>query len=77
MSEVAGLAVWVVYDHPKDFPGFFVARKQVAHARQVEITDDSFMHESLAVIQHTLEHMGLVRIPRDPDDDPVIVESWI
>jgi hypothetical protein len=79
MSEGEGFPVWVIYDHPRDFPQHFVARKQVAMEGYVVAsgvfllaTDLERLRERLLTVQP-----GLVRLDRHPSDDPVIVETWI
>lgn len=65
--------LWVVTDHPKDFPEFFVARRWV----NGQPTGAAMMDRSLEDLRRTLAAYGLTRIPRDESDDPVIVESWV
>ncbi len=67
------LTVWVVYDHPKDFPDTFVARRfdgEDATAELIVCTD-------LETIRQELQAKGLVRFARDEQDDPKILESWL
>jgi hypothetical protein len=67
-----GLYIWTVYDSPSDYPGQFVAR---LYARD--------RGTNLALTAATLDQLramlppGLSCIARSPDDDPVIVESWL
>lgn len=76
-GEESGLAVWVIYDHPKDYPDFYVVRKQIAGNGQVRPTGHYFLSNTLGPLRQIVEAMGLTCIPRDPSDDPVIVECWI
>ena len=74
------LYVFTVYDHPTDFPDHFVVRRfKISSEPPYEpIPDCIFMQEkSLMVIRDYLSYIGLYKIPRDPNDDPKIVESWI
>jgi hypothetical protein len=76
MTEVAterDLVIWTIYDHPRDFPNTFVARK-FAGARA---TNDIMVAARLDDIRNMLERMGLVCLGRQPDDDPKIVEMWL
>ncbi len=68
------LEMYVIYERPRDYPDEFVCRRFV------------IKHEPLAgelVGRGTLEDCraslpcGLVRLNRDPRDEPQIVESWI
>ena len=67
-----GLTLWVVYEHPKDFPDEFVARRFVGDSA----TSDVLRAPTLAKLRAQLPP-DLIYLPRDPSDDPVIVESWI
>lgn len=65
--------LWTIYDHPRDFPDCFVARKYHIGGP----TSHVIMRQSLEELRTMLCQMGFVRIPRDDNDDPVIVETWI
>lgn len=67
------LDVWTVYDNPKDYPGWFVARRFTLDGP----TGDTMTARRLEDLRNSLMTMGLTCIPRSPEDDPVIVESWI
>jgi len=63
---------WTIYKHPSDYPDEFVARKFILDKPTSEIkTSDTI--ETLRL----LLPMGLTRIERSDDDDPVIVETWM
>lgn len=64
--------LWVVYDHPKDFPDAFVARR----FRDAQPTAEYFTAPDLQQLRGMLPK-GLTRFPRHPSDDPVIVEMWM
>lgn len=66
------IALWVVYDHPKDMPEFFVARKWLTD----QPTEVTFKADSLEALRNLLPH-GLHRLPRHMNDDPKIVEVWL
>lgn len=68
-----GLEIWTVYDHPKDWPHGFIARKWV----DGKPTNETICAAHLAEIYDQLEFMGFYRVPRDPSDDPVIIEVWL
>lgn len=71
--EARVLSIWTVYDHPQSF----IARKHLAYPSGSVATQDTLAHADLEALRDQLEDMGLVCIPRDPSDDPCIVESWI
>jgi hypothetical protein len=75
----ATLEMFVVYDHPRDYPDHFVVRRWIIGAQPGEpLSDDGWLY-----IADTLEQIRnyipphCVRLERDPNDEPQIVESWI
>jgi hypothetical protein len=66
--------VFVIYDHPSDFPDSFVVRRWVGG---VPDTDLFCASHQLDVIRRELLARGLYPIPRNIEDDPVIVETWV
>jgi hypothetical protein len=77
MSRVALLSVWTVYDHPRDHPDSFVARRHEVLAGGTTVaTPDAVFAPTLEEVRAKLPR-DLVPIARSPGDDPVIVESWI
>lgn len=65
--------IWTVYDHPSDWPDWYVARRFDGE----EPTDDMLMNRSLAALRDSLADMGLTCLARSQEDDPVIVETWL
>jgi hypothetical protein len=70
------LPMWVVYDHPSDYPDRYVARQHVVGIEGDKPTD-RMMGGSLEAIRAALSNLGLVCITRNKQDDPVIVEVWL
>jgi hypothetical protein len=70
------LEIWIIYDNPSDYPGCTVARCWRITAGKNEPTG-KFIKAPLECLRATLELRGLYCIPRQPGDDPVIVESWL
>lgn len=72
------LDIWVIYEHPTDQPDFYVVRRQWA-------TEDGEVHKDrraygfrdLERARLFLAEKGLTCLPRFPEDDPVIVETWL
>jgi hypothetical protein len=66
--------IWVIYDHPRDFPDHFVVR----------VVWGLYM-EPIPQLAPTLEAARRIArdggasfcLARDPQDDPVIAECWI
>lgn len=70
------LAIWTVYDHPTDFPDWYVARKHVVAAGGTVPTDQVVKARTLDEVRELLPP-GLVCLTRSRCDDPKIVESWL
>jgi hypothetical protein len=80
--EGGHLCIWVIYKDAADMPpGCFAVRRWTVHPGATEAVPDPY-----AVAAPTLElareliteNVGyLYRLPPDPNDDPVIVESWL
>lgn len=69
------LMIWVIYYHPKDFPDKFVARRfNLDQPTPDHITSDSLEGIRSALLE---KEPGLVCLTRAPEDDPVILETWI
>lgn len=77
MSDRAPMPVWVVYDHPRDYPDAFVARKfLLTGAPDPQPTSDMFAADSVEELRALLPR-SLACFARSPDDDPKIVEVWM
>lgn len=69
---------YVIYDHPSDYPDRIVVRRYQLKRRErnpqsvgVEFFD------TIPLAQAALKKKGLYQYPRNRDDDPVIVETWL
>lgn len=76
------LTSMTIYQNPSDMPGCYVMRGWVAMddgevASSPEATIGPIEPVVLAYMRRTLAEQGRVNIGRRPDDDPVIVETWI
>ena len=73
------LSMWVITNSPRDMRGFFVARRHEITTGQSRPTEDHYAHRDLDMLRLQLheEFPHLMRVARDPKDDPVIVETWI
>ena len=72
------LDIWVIYDHPRDQPEFYIVRRQRA------TNTGSILHDVRSYGFRELEHarawlrqQGLTPLARMDEDDPVIIETWI
>lgn len=70
--QTPAIPLWVVYDHPRDIPQYFVARMWLTdRATEVCLTADT-LDELRAKLPPNLYPM-----PRHVNDDPAIVEIWL
>lgn len=73
-NSAGGLSIWVVYDHPDDYPDNFVARCWIGE----EMTESVIVSTDLEKIRDVLElEMGLVKLMPMEGDDPKILETWL
>lgn len=63
--------IWVIYDSPTDFPGKFVTRRFDLYSP----SDEVYIEDSLDEIRKRIPP-GLYRLPRQPLDEEIIVETW-
>lgn len=70
------LPMFVVTDHPTDAPDHFVARMWLSLP-----TNDPqgtwFGFRELSRLQRLMRQLGLVRLDRFPEDNPIILETWL
>ena len=71
------LELWVVYDHPTDFPDCWVARKFEIHPDESKPTKETIQRLSIKSLRDAMLDMALHVIPRSPGDDANIVEVWL
>lgn len=70
---MTGLPIWVVYDHPVDWPDWYVAREWVG----MEPSASVILERDLDRLRAQLEAKGLVKLMRNEEDDPAILETWL
>lgn len=66
------LELFVIYDHPADYPGYFVVRRWFG----AKPTSDFAVADTIEAARAEVP-AGLHCLARQPGDDPVIVETWI
>lgn len=72
---MSGLPIWTIYERPADYPDLFVARLFIGGKPSAKALFGRTLDEVRAVLTHT--YPGLFCIPRDPRDEPQIVETWL
>jgi hypothetical protein len=71
------LEMWVIYDHPRDMPDFFVARLwRIGPGGTMEATKGLHFAVTLDEVRALLPP-GLFNLGRMSGDDPVITEVWV
>lgn len=71
------LPMWTIYDHPVDHPNHYVVVENHIDANEIKrsrIWWANSLHEARQMVAVL---GGSVALDRSPEDDPVIVESWI
>lgn len=80
MPDKEPLKIYTIYDHPADYPDYFVVRRRLIHPDSRDEPDPTFFVQStnLDVCREMLlVDFGLVCLGRSPNDDKTILESWI
>lgn len=79
MKDKKYLRIYVIYEKPTDFPNHFVCRGQYTDLETQQISTDNcaLVSENADYLRKELVGMGLTKIERHPNDDPVIMETWI
>jgi hypothetical protein len=70
------LAIWTVYDRPKDHPNGYIARMHEIADGERRPTDAALTGE-LEEIREKFWKAGLTKLARSEGDEPQIVESWV
>jgi hypothetical protein len=70
------LYTYAIYWNPSDHPGKFVVRRFESTAGKVRASNVATIHETIDGARLSLP-LGLACLQRSPNDDPVIVETWL
>jgi hypothetical protein len=74
------LAIFTIYESPKDYPGRIVVRRSEVNADGARVDPEPLaVVLTLAEARIAIESVqpGLICLGRNPSDDPVIVECWL
>lgn len=77
MHPSDAVELWTIYDHPSDYPSGFIARLHLVVDGTGGPTPKVFACDQLEPLREQMRTMGLTCITRSPEDDPVIVETWL
>ena len=70
------LLIWTIYDHPKDFPEFYIAQPHIIRPKTSGPVPMHLMARDLDTLRALLPH-GLTCLKRQEEDDPCILEVWV
>lgn len=70
------LSMWVIYDHPKDYPNSFVMREWIIEGGGYKPTGQWIVKDTIEECRAQLPN-GAINLGRYPEDDPVIAEVWV
>jgi hypothetical protein len=70
------MEMWTIYDHPRDYPTGYMARCWLITAGADPEPTDRIFHGSLAGVRGAIPP-GLACLPRSPEDDPAVLETWL
>jgi hypothetical protein len=70
------LVLFTVYDHPSDYPDSFVVRRHIVQKDGDTIKDEIRLADTLMGARDLLPP-GVYNLGRYPQDDPVIIETWV
>lgn len=72
------IVFWTLYNNPRDFPGFIVARGWIV-GDGIEPYPMRFacLYDTIELARDHMRALGLSRIVASASDDPVIIESWL
>jgi hypothetical protein len=76
-AKRGALSMWTVYERPKDYSCGFVARRFEVTGLGPQPTPMTIKCLKLAPIREKLTRAGLVRLDRNEEDEPKIVETWL
>jgi hypothetical protein len=72
------LNIWVIYDHPKDYPDEYVARLwQVGPNGETTCKSSVIRTKVVDKLRRIFMKSGLVRMDRSDIDDDCILETWL
>jgi hypothetical protein len=70
--------VWSIFDHPLDYPNYFVARRsEIGHGPEPLVTNEVLLSTEIEPLRDEMERRGLICFTRDPSDSPFLVECWM
>lgn len=74
------LSMYTLYDHPSDFPDFYVVRRwQIGPNKEVIPDEEIFLKsKNLSFVHDTMESVhGRIFLSRNEEDDPCIMGTYL
>jgi hypothetical protein len=71
------MSVWTLFQNPSDAPGMFVLRRFDIVRGGVRVSLEAYYSQHIEGLRARMRRRGLLCLPRSPNDDPCIVETWI
>jgi len=72
------LVMWTIYDHPSDWPDWYVARPYTIGDGPEPVPGDTVILErDLERLRDQMQRRGLVKLMRNEGDHPNVVETWL
>lgn len=71
------LDMFTIYERPRDYPNGYVVRRSVVRPNNVIEVDAVAQYAATLGAARALVPVGKIRMARDPNDDPAIVEVWL
>jgi hypothetical protein len=71
------LAIWTIYDRPKDHPEGFIARRFEVGGGGAPVATEHALTGELKTLRDAFESAGLFKMAREAADETQIVESWL
>ncbi|RYX80903.1 hypothetical protein EON83_26535 [bacterium] len=68
--------LYVIYDHPADYPNHYVVRQFYITKEGPHPAKAATLHDTLEAARATIPH-GMKNLGRQPDDDPILSEVWM
>jgi hypothetical protein len=75
-ASLGQLLIWTIYDHPADYPDWYVARPSIIRPKTAGPLPMHLMAKDLETLRAMLPD-GLARLNRSEGDDPCIIEVWV
>ena len=72
-GKAGPVPIIAIYAQPTDYPEHYVARLFAMN----KATPYIWLSKTLEPLRETAASLQLTRFPRNPEDDPVIVETWL